>query len=498
MKLDGIIVIGKEVLYDHFSFKGVWQAIEPVSAPYRETLKDFPKSIETLQIHALLNYLENPKTWTCPAWVRNLRKDGTVDEHALKTWLGSLKKADFWEKNQQAIRELIQSGGRPFSPRATALLCLFLLLHIQAGREIGEPEADRLSSGNWDLEELNHFTAIEFMKRRLLRENLLEQSGRQKWGIWNLTEESPEFTLPYWKGTGQPDAPLELVKLVHHGKTPLLLILEGTSLTRQLFPEEWIYAIRKGSCYVDFLPRFTVSEDTCLTLRDGKLTAYESGGKEIPVSMKFAEPPASWAFDEAFGILAVGEQGELSIRSLDPMEPPEKRAVFASLFSHTYGLLLEDGSIRSNCWDMQGWSGMLAFTLGLNHAAAIREDRSLALTRGSIPEASGDCKAASVRVYEEHVIWLDTRGSIHTEQKKGRAWKSFPGAAAVEVCQSGYLIAWEKGIYRIPFGNGEGKGEEETPLVKENRKITEMAASDTLLVYRTLDDCALHSFLIES
>ena len=76
-------------------------------------------------------------------------------------------------KNKEKIRELSEAAEEIHSLRGAALLCLFLMLHIQAGRDLEEAAEDRKDSGKlWEVEAFNGISAVEYMKKRLHQEAL--------------------------------------------------------------------------------------------------------------------------------------------------------------------------------------------------------------------------------------------------------------------------------------------------------------------------------------
>lgn len=496
MKLNGIIVSGKEVLHENYSFKGVWQAIEPSSAPYQVSFVSFKKSPADYRIQVLLGFLEGKNP--CQEDVRLLAKSGFSDEERWLNWFAALTPdgeagRSWYLRNREKIHALWDEENSRFSDRSMGLLCLFLLLHIQAGRDIEEVPEDREREGYWEIPELNRQTAAEFMRERLRREALLERGSESGWGELSV---SRDLGLPYWRGLGRAEAPMELVGLVNSCEQPVRVSLEGTGLLRELFPGETLYVIRKDGLYVDFLPRFTVSEEKCLTVSEGKLIVREADGARQEASVKFGQAPAVWAYDEAAGLFSVGWDGGLSVRSLESPVLPGLRAVDVRLFGSTYSVLLEDGSLLTNRAELKNWRQLLQISPGLNQTAGICSDRRI-LFAEEIPPVDLEERAASISVWESHAIWLDTAGGVHSEQKNGAVWNSFHGAAAVGICSGGYVIALGRNLYRIPFGAPEGCREEEEPFFRAKNGITEIAVSDLLLAYRELGEAQVHLLPLE-
>ena len=96
------------------------------------------------------------------------------------------------------------------------------------------------------------------------------------------------------------------------------------------------------------------------------------------------------------------------------------------------------------------------------------------------------------------MIWLDQFGGVHTDIQDGRRWKEFIGAHAVEICQKGYLIAWKNQICLVSFGSGEGRAQSAVVLAEAEGDITEIAASDRLLAYRSDADQEIRLLSLES
>lgn len=95
------------------------------------------------------------------------------------------------------------------------------------------------------------------MKKRLHQEAL--PASRECDGVWGeigsgLKEE--ELVLPFWTGAGQESALLETVWFENRTEKPVQIRLAGTSLTRQVFPEERLYLCEKVLGMWIFCPGF--------------------------------------------------------------------------------------------------------------------------------------------------------------------------------------------------------------------------------------------------
>ena len=106
-----------------------------------------------------------------------------------------------WKKNKEKIRELSEAAEEIHSLRGAALLCLFLMLHIQAGRDLEEAAEDRKDSGKlWEVgKQFNGISAVEYMKKRLHQEAL--PASRECDGVWGEIGsglKGEELVLPFW------------------------------------------------------------------------------------------------------------------------------------------------------------------------------------------------------------------------------------------------------------------------------------------------------------
>lgn len=500
MQLHGIIVEGREVLHDQFSLKEVWQAVEPFSAPYREMLSHLKKTEVELRIEVLLNFLEGKESPAGRSEARRFLEKELPAGQAAASWLLEAGYGTFVEKNKEKIRELSETVEEIHSLRGAALLCLFLMLHIQAGRDLEEAAEDRKDSGKlWEVEAFNGISAVEYMKKRLHQEALPASRERDgAWGEIGSGLEEEELVLPFWTGAGQESALLETVWFENRTEKPVQIRLAGTSLTRQVFPEERLYLLRKGAWYVDFLPRFQVSEELCFVSSDRQILWRDAEGAKGVLPVRFDEPLSDWAYEEGTWLVGVKENGQAVIRGRDVRICPDMRVVKADVFGPVYGILQEDGTLLTNVAGFAHTGGLLAFQAGLNCAAGIQIDRSLLGAGSSIWPEENTQGAVEIRGWEDHVIWLDQFGGVHTDMQDGRRWKEFIGAHAVEICQKGYLIAWKNQICLVSFGSGEGRAQSAVVLAEAEGDITEIAASDRLLAYRSDADQEIRLLSLES
>ena len=194
----------------------------------------------------------------------------------------------------------------------------------------------------------------------------------------------------------------------------------------------------------------------------------------------------------------VKENGQAVIRGRDVRICPDMRVVKDDVFGPVYGILQEDGTLLTNAAGFAHTVGLLAFQAGLNFAAGIQIDRSLLGAGSRIWPEENTQGAVEIRGWEDHVIWLDQFGGVHTDMQDGRRWKEFIGAHAVEICQKGYLIAWKNQICLVSFGSEEGRAQSAVVLAEAEGDITEIAASDRLLAYRSDADQEIRLLSLES
>ena len=91
-----------------------------------------------------------------------------------------------------------------------------------------------------------------------------------------------------------------------------------------------------------------------------------------------------------------------------------------------------------------------------------------------------------------HGIIVEGREVLHDQFSLKEVWQ------AVEICQKGYLIAWKNQICLVSFGSGEGRAQSAVVLAEAEGDITEIAASDRLLAYRSDADQEIRLLSLES
>lgn len=477
---NGVNINNQELLDRYFSFKAVWQEIVLNEASYRVTLEAIDTEKYGLydinkNIKKLLDYRSGEiKNLEIP-WLTSEKK---ADMSCLERSM-NLNDGRFYSQNKQYISQLTKNGEFVFTEKTAVLLWLFLLLHQQAHCNIHEKTDDIERQNKWDLKELNGKTAMEFMMSELQKEGFTDNANIKYDSEFYIPDDMERFVLPFWDGTLQTNAPMEVVKIIN-GSNHCTVILEGTTLKRFLRPGEYLYAVRKGGAFVHFLPRFSVSGTMCITAGESGLNVSEKGGGSRKWNTEPVTEPSTWSYSSGIGLFAADAKGRLHVTSTQKISMLSKKVISVHTSCEDYALLLADGTLQSNIWKFDKQKNLLSISLGLNSAAAIRNNCTVVWSDGTPISTEEDGPAVEVCTYEKHFIWLDAAGRAHTD--KGLLDEN--GIAAVGICQYGYVYAKESNIYKVDFHNLRKS------IQHTNGKceINEISVSNEVLVYKSTDE----------
>ena len=244
MILQQVNINDKFTLHEYFSFTEVWSCIRPDSGPYRDSLKRFKeRELAPLdqEIEQALEYLEtkDPKsseenTAKAPQAIKSFLQDDHINMDELQKQLAGFSPdfiPEFWARNAKNLKALIQRNDMSFTPATANLLYLFLLLYIQARRNIGEAREDQGALGEM----------MELLASMAVKEGKLEVAHA---AVIRIPAGSEQLTLPYRSAT--TEGSLELVPIENASGENVSVILGETVLRRSLGSGKRLYALRKG------------------------------------------------------------------------------------------------------------------------------------------------------------------------------------------------------------------------------------------------------------
>lgn len=473
MILQDVDIGNKFTLHDYFSFTAVWGCIRPNSGPYRNSLERFiaagSERVDQ-EIKRALEYLETKesdsseaKTAHVPQAIKSFLQDARIDMDALKKELYVFVPdfiPGFWERNAESLKALIRREDMSFTPAAANLLYLFLLLHIQARRDIGEAKKDQEVLG----------VMKDMLASVAVKEGKLEVAHA---AAIRIPAGSGQLTLPYRSAT--TEGALELVPIENASGENTSVMLDGTVLRRTLGSGKRLYALRKGGAYMGYLPRLTASERWFLTVDDNRLRRlgddaekdYDAGpGMRI----------AAWAYDASLGYFLVGEDGAVFSRSQEYVPSIDKKAVLASTYADIYAILLEDGSLESNDDGIKAWDHMVFVSVGLNGAMGIREDGTLVATRGVHAPRDEGRRPLAAYSYNEHWICMDALGKGWADLWEPYWCPACGAICAIGICEKGYIVGTANGVFLVPFASSA-----EWKTLFQVPEIEELAVSDEII-----------------
>lgn len=349
------------------------------------------------------------------------------------------------------LRERLEKDKRDaFTAERAAVLYLYLLLHVQAGRL---PDEERSYKG---------LAAV------------FDQTGPADPGLETTlvlgSHEEASYCLGelYTKGDG--DGVLELVRIVNHGSAPVEVSISGSVLKRKVMPQDTLYALRKCRKYVSFLPRISISEDVAFCLEEGKLLMkWQGEARRVETDFRV---PACWAHSSECGTLIVDGEGRLDENCAwlgERLTQPVRSVSAAGL---DYCLLLEDGSVRSAA-QKKGWQHVIYAVVGLNAGIALDQSRRPILQDGRLLLYEDIVEAFAEN---SHYICLSSSGNVYTD----RGLKTPMPVRAAALCEKGYLLAGEASVILFSYQNER---------LKEWKgiKTTELAACGRTVWYRDWD-----------
>jgi len=360
-----------------------------------------------------------------------------LSQYSYKVFHPQLDKANnadspLWEELRKAIENVVvkitENGKRMFTYEAASEMYLYFMLHALAGRLPDQKE--NLSVLEADLNRMCPVTGAA------KRENNV---------FYLCDDDSAEAWLPIAYYTGKEDRQEELsvIELKNTEKHEIRLKVKGTILSRRIPAERSVYAVRKGSHFVSFLPRFALNGEIVTYWSQGKL--YNVWNESRELIQTGVEEPAAWVQSNEYGNFIIDKDGKLDDLAAWPDEMPELAVVSVDACGLDYGMLLSDGRCMSRI-KKENWKNLIAVSIGLNNSAAINAERHVILEDGSI---IGGFEAAAAVAYNEHYILLEPMGSIQTDSALHVKEKVF----AVSVCERGYLLAMENKVCLYDYKN---------------------------------------------
>lgn len=361
---------------------------------------------------------------------------------------GNLKKSVF-----NAVNIISENGKRIFSPEAATEVYLYFLLHALAAIP-----PDNVKS-------------LEYIEDDLVRMCPVSEEAKKSCNRFNLIDEV--IPLDYYDATECRNSPLSIVEFNNNSDNKLKITIKGTVISRTLYPDDVVYALRKGKCIVGFLPRFKVYDDAIRSIFDNSpVVSYDVDNCRLEETT--ISKPVIWARTSENGNIFIDQDGVLDKESAWQTSDNERldeaeNVVMADACALDYSLLLADGTTINRLVKIN-WKDLININIGLNSGIAINSMREPVLADGTVIR---NIKAADARSYEEHYICMDKKGRILTDSKLDIMGKT---VYAVAICAKGYVLAFENTLALYGFDN---------TLIKEWKSCytTEIDAFENSIVY---------------
>lgn len=362
--------------------------------------------------------------------------------------------ADKFRKHiKTAVMELTEDGNREFTIQAAEKFYVYLVLHALAGIIPDNPKS--MENIKKDLDKLCPISAYakKYETCFVLQPNSL--------GV-------AEVPFSYYSGTVDCGEPLVVIELKNETANPVIVKVKDTIIKRCVSPENSIYALRKGTQIVAFIPRFRLHNQIVSYLWNGQLChAYRERRKIVETVVK---NPINWVENNEYGIFIIDQSGNMDETRAWPKRKPEKAIVMVDSFASDYCLLFCDGEtesiIRKDGWDQ---NKAIWVNLGLNASAIINEKRQVILGNGQLIDKMN---AMDIKVYKEHFICLDEKGAILTDSNLNISETVY----AIALCSRGYILAFRNSVKLYDYSNTQKKQ-------WEILGVTEVAVDESQIIY---------------